>query len=211
MLVETFYYLYRNFFIKGNFKRLTRRVTHGSIKEVLWTLFPSLILIAIAIPSIELLYSMDATALLGDVIFTFKIIGHQWFWSYEYFIVDQERNTDEEILSPLLINYTSYMLDEEAILKKHGGLRLLEVDNALFLPILSCIRFLITSVDVLHSWAVPSLGVKVDAVPGRLNQAYVVIKRPGEFYGQCSEICGVNHGFMPIKVVAFDYNDCLLD
>jgi cytochrome c oxidase subunit 2 len=194
------------------FKRVTKKIVHGSVKELLWTILPTFILIAIAIPSIKLLYAMDALVLTGEPVYTFKVIGHQWFWSYEYFGMDQLQmqnilngvENNEIINEENLVNFTSYMLDEESVLQKYGGLRLLEVDNPLLVPTLSCIRFLITSVDVLHSWAVPSLGIKVDAVPGRLNQTYTVIKRPGEFYGQCSEICGVNHGFMPIKLVTYN-------
>jgi cytochrome c oxidase subunit 2 len=210
-------------FIKMSFKRVTKKKTHDRMKEILWTIFPTFILIAIAIPSIKLLYSMDTLVLTGEPVYTYKIIGHQWFWSYEYFtIINQVTFAVEQGLflgkfpafgkvgQPItmhLSNYSSYMLDEEAVHRIKGGLRLLEVDNPLFVPTLTCLRFLITSVDVLHSWAVPSLGIKVDAVPGRLNQVYTLIKRPSTFYGQCSEICGINHGFMPIKVVAYNQPD----
>jgi cytochrome c oxidase subunit 2 len=179
-------------YVKNSMLNVTKKITHGNIKELLWTILPTIILIIIAIPSLRLLYSMDSITLSDEPIYTFKVIGHQWFWSYEYFGINSE-----------LINYTSYMLDEQSL--GVDGLRLLEVDNPLYVPAFVLIRFLITSVDVLHAWAVPSLGIKVDAVPGRLNQVYIIIKRPGEFYGQCSEICGVNHGFMPIKVIAYTY------
>lgn len=215
-MINYAFYEFSKRFIRNSFKRVTKKVTHGSIKEFLWTVLPTVILIIIAIPSIQLLYSMDSIVLTGEPVYTFKVIGHQWFWSYEYFInpseyfstLESSDYNDELSLANIdldLVNFTSYMVDEQTILDENAaGLRLLEVDNPLFVPAFSCIRFLITSVDVLHAWAVPSLGIKVDAVPGRLNQVYTMIKRPGEFYGQCSEICGVNHGFMPIKVVAFD-------
>ena len=129
---------------------------------------------------------------------TLKAVGHQWYWSYEY---SEHINEDGEF-----INFDSYMIPTEDLgansAKKGGHLSLLEVDNRVVLPVETHIRVVITSADVLHCWAVPSLGVKLDACPGRLNQTSMYIKRPGVFYGQCSEICGVNHGFMPIVVNA---------
>ena len=127
-----------------------------------------------------------------DPIITLKVIGHQWYWSYEigdYFLYVNDSNN---------FVYDSYMIQEEDLL--FSQLRLLEVDNPLYLPTKTQIRFLITSTDVLHCWAVPSLGIKLDAVPGRLNQCSIFIKRIGSFYGQCSEICGIYHGFMPISI-----------
>jgi heme/copper-type cytochrome/quinol oxidase subunit 2 len=123
-----------------------------------------------------------------DPVITIKIIGHQWYWSYEY---SDEYNTQE-------LNFDSYMVATSDLEK--GQLRLLEVDNRLVLPANTHVRLIITSSDVLHSWAVPSLGIKLDACPGRLNQTTLFVKREGVFYGQCSEICGINHGFMPIVV-----------
>jgi cytochrome c oxidase subunit 2 len=181
----------------------------------MWTILPTIILVIIAVPSVRLLFLMDSVLVADEPIWTVKIIGHQWFWSYEYsvsalfegllqpFAVIEQTYLDFGIDGNLSNEFDSYMLNEATVLS-NNGFRLLEVDHPLILPALVCIRFLMTSVDVLHSWAVPSLGVKVDAVPGRLNQAYILIKRPGEFYGQCSEICGVNHGFMPIKVIAIE-------
>lgn len=158
-------------------------LTHKPIVEAIWTITPALILATLAIPSFALLYSMDETI---DPLITIKIIGHQWYWSYEY--MNKE--------------FDSYMVNEADL--NIGELRLLEVDNPLELPTFTHIRLIITSDDVLHSWTIPSFGVKLDAVPGRLNQSAVFIKREGKFFGQCSEICGVNHGFMPIVIRAFD-------
>lgn len=162
-----------------------RNVTHQSLLEVIWTITPGVILMLIAVPSFALLYAMDEV--LNPAI-TFKAIGHQWYWSYEFSDYIQEKN----------INFDSNMLYENQLEK--GEFRLLSVDNPIVLPTNTHIRVIITSMDVLHSWAVPSLGVKVDGCPGRLNQAFIFLKREGIFYGQCSELCGVNHGFMPIVV-----------
>jgi heme/copper-type cytochrome/quinol oxidase subunit 2 len=133
-----------------------------------------------------------------DPTITLKAVGHQWYWSYEF--SDYATLEGGESL-----NYDSYMIPEDDL--TGGNLRLLEVDNRVVLPVQTHIRVLITSADVLHSWAVPSFGVKVDACPGRLNQTSVFIKREGTYFGQCSEICGVNHGFMPIVVEAVSLNN----
>ena len=175
--------------------------THGTVIEIVWTVVPSLILVLIAVPSFALLYSMEDLPQQPDV--TLKCIGHQWYWSYEY--SDYSSSDDTSIA------FDSYMIPEEDL--ELGQLRLLEVDNRVVLPVQSHIRVLLTAADVLHSWAVPSVGVKCDAVPGRLNQTSMFIQRPGVFYGQCSEICGVNHGFMPIVVEAVSleqYKDWIL-
>ena len=172
-----------------------RRLTHESVFEVVWTVVPGLILILLAIPSMQLLYSMDFLLFDYEPVITVKVIGHQWYWSYEYLVFSELQLGQFDI-----INFDSYLVAEEEL--GPSGLRLLEVDNPLVVPGNVYLRFIVTSVDVLHSWAVPSLGIKVDAVPGRLNQVLTFVKRPGDFYGQCSEICGVNHGFMPIRVVA---------
>lgn len=162
------------------------RVTHHTVIEIIWTIIPSIVLYLIAVPSFLLLYSMDEII---DPSITLKAIGHQWYWSYEY----SDYKVNLETLA-----FDSYMLPEEDL--ELGHLRLLEVDNPIVLPINTHIRVIVTATDVLHCWAVPSLGIKVDAVPGRLNQGSIYLKRLGVFYGQCSEICGVNHGFMPIVV-----------
>ncbi|YP_001874757.1 cytochrome c oxidase subunit 2 (mitochondrion) [Hemiselmis andersenii] len=163
------------------------QITHGTTIEIVWTVTPSLILMVIAIPSFALLYSIDEVV---DPSVTLKVIGHQWFWSYEYSDMANEFEQPNA--------FDSYMVAEDDL--EPGQLRLLEVDNRVVLPVKTHIRVLVTSSDVLHSWAVPSLGVKMDACPGRLNQVSVFIKREGVFYGQCSELCGVNHAFMPIVV-----------
>jgi cytochrome c oxidase subunit 2 len=158
---------------------------HHTVLEIIWTYIPAAILILIAAPSFSLLYSIDA---LVSPKISVKVIGHQWYWSYE--------TTD--MITSKDINFDSYMLLEADLPK--GALRLLEVDNRLVLPIRTNTRIIITAADVLHSWAIPALGVKMDAVPGRLNQVSLYLNRGGTFYGQCSELCGINHSFMPIVV-----------
>nr|APG38464.1 cytochrome c oxidase subunit II [Kaloula conjuncta negrosensis]APG38512.1 cytochrome c oxidase subunit II [Kaloula rigida] len=152
--------------------------------EMVWTIMPAIILIVIALPSLRILYLMDE---ISNPDITVKAIGHQWYWSYEY--------SDFANL-----NFDSYMTPTNDLTP--GQFRLLEVDNRMITPIGMATRAIITADDVLHSWAVPSLGVKTDAIPGRLNQASFLISRPGLYYGQCSEICGANHSFMPIVVEA---------
>jgi cytochrome c oxidase subunit 2 len=170
------------------------KVVHGTTIELVWTIVPSIILVTIAVPSFALLYSMDEVI---DPAITLKVIAHQWYWSYEY----SDYNTSDEDT----IAFDSYMIAEDDL--ELGQLRLLEVDNRVILPINTHIRVLITSTDVVHAWAIPSLGVKCDAYPGRLNQVNTFIKREGIFHGQCSELCGVNHGFMPIVVEAVSLQD----
>lgn len=178
-------------------KNLSR--THGTFLEVIWTIIPSIILLVIALPSFSLLYAMD------EVIaprVTLKVIGYQWYWAYEYSDYNRKlstafvNNSSEGKVSG--IHFDAYMVPEGDL--KIGDLRLLEVTREIILPQNTHVRILLTSNDVLHSWAVPAFGVKTDAVPGRLSQIPAFIKREGVFYGQCSELCGVNHGFMPIKV-----------
>nr|WEW63410.1 cytochrome c oxidase subunit II [Macroscelides proboscideus] len=171
---------------------LTHTITMDSQEvEMIWTVLPALILILIALPSLRILYMMDE---IYNPVMTVKTMGHQWYWSYEY--------TDFTDLS-----FDSYMIPTNELTP--GGLRLLEVDNRVVLPADVPIRMLISSEDVLHSWAVPALAVKTDAIPGRLNQATLSSTRPGLFYGQCSEICGSNHSFMPIvlEIVPLKYFD----
>nr|AIZ97025.1 cytochrome c oxidase subunit II [Pampus sp. Li et al., 2014] len=152
--------------------------------EVVWTVLPAVVLILIALPSLRILYLMDEV---NDPHLTIKAMGHQWYWSYEY--------TDYDNLG-----FDSYMLPTQDL--TNGQFRLLETDHRVVIPVESPVRTLVSAEDVLHSWAVPSLGVKMDAVPGRLNQLTLIASRPGIFYGQCSEICGANHSFMPIVVEA---------
>ena len=164
-------------------------LTHGTILELVWTISPALILIAIAFPSFRLLYLMDEVI---SPTLTIKVVGHQWYWSYEYsdFITETGENID----------FDSYMIPESDL--ELGQFRLLDVDNKVVLPVDTHIRIIVTGADVLHSFAVPSLAIKLDCVPGRLNQVSILIERTGTFYGQCSEICGVWHGFMPISIEA---------
>jgi len=183
--------------VNNDFKQQHQRQT---FIEIIWTVIPAIILLVMAIPSITFLFRFiePSTSFIEQLgCLTVKIIGHQWYWTYEYIIPVKDNNN---IIDYTTKEFDSYLIPEEML--ELGDLRLLEVDNALHLPVGIPIRLLITSSDVIHSWAVPSLGVKVDAVPGRLNEVYLYIIRNGEFYGQCSELCGVNHGFMPIKVVA---------
>lgn len=162
---------------------------HGTLIELVWTITPAILLIAIAFPSFKLLYLMDEVI---SPSMTIKVAGHQWYWSYEYsdFI-----NEDGES-----IEFDSYMVPESDL--ELGQFRLLDVDNRVVVPVDTHIRFIVTGQDVIHDFGVPSLGLKIDAVPGRLNQTSVLIQREGVYYGQCSEICGVYHGFMPIAVEA---------
>jgi cytochrome c oxidase subunit 2 len=173
---------------------IPERIVHGTTIEIIWTIFPSIILMFIAIPSFALLYSMDEVV---DPTITIKAIGHQWYWTYEY---SDYNSSDEQSLT-----FDSYMIPEDDL--ELGQLRLLEVDNRVVVPAKTHLRMIITSADVLHSWAIPSLGVKCDAVPGRLNQTSIFIKREGVYYGQCSELCGTNHAFMPIVVEAVSLDD----
>lgn len=172
-------------------------VVHGTVIEIVWTIIPALILMVIAVPSFALLYSVDEVV---DPALTLKVVGHQWYWSYEYSDYNMEEDSDG-------IAFDSYMLPEDELNK--GDLRLLEVDNRLVLPVDTHIRVVVTAADVLHCWTVPSFGLKIDACPGRLNQASLFVQREGVFYGQCSEICGVNHGFMPISVEVVSMKDYL--
>nr|WFD61120.1 cytochrome c oxidase subunit 2 [Ptilometra sp. DH-R] len=156
--------------------------------ETVWTVIPAFILIFIAFPSLQLLYLIDE---INDPCLTIKALGHQWYWSYEY--------TDY-----CNLDFDSYMISTDDL--AFGSLRLLEVDNRVIIPSQNSIRVLVTSSDVLHSWAVPSLGVKMDAVPGRLNQITFLSPRSGVFYGQCSEICGASHSFMPIVIESVPFS-----
>ena len=162
-------------------------VVHGTVIEIVWTRVPALILVRIAIPSFALLYAADE---LVDPAITLKIVGHQWYWSYEY--------GDYETEAGASIGFDSYRVPDSDL--QEGNLRLLEVDNRVVLPVDTHIRLIVTAADVLHCWTIPSFGVKRDGCPGRLNQASLFVKRRGTFYGQCSEICGVNHSFRPIAV-----------
>ena len=171
------------------------KLTHNATIEVIWTLIPSFILILIAIPSFGLLYAMDDII---DPEVTIKTVGHQWYWSYEY---------SDYVSTVGKISFDSYMIPDAEL--SLGQLRLLEVDNSVVLPVGVYVRVNVTAADVLHSWAVPSLGIKIDAVPHRINSGIIFLQRTGVFYGQCSEICGVNHGFMPIAVKSVSVDNYL--
>nr|YP_009529032.1 cytochrome c oxidase subunit II [Appias remedios]YP_010852823.1 cytochrome c oxidase subunit II [Appias lalage]AXU98826.1 cytochrome c oxidase subunit 2 [Appias remedios]WGL40242.1 cytochrome c oxidase subunit II [Appias lalage] len=171
-------YLMMNLFFN---KFINRFLLEGQMIELIWTILPAITLIFIALPSLRLLYLLDE---LNNPLITLKSIGHQWYWSYEY----SDFNN---------IEFDSYMINEPNSL---NNFRLLDVDNRIILPMNNQIRILVTATDVIHSWTIPSLGVKVDANPGRLNQTNFFINRPGIFFGQCSEICGANHSFMPIVI-----------
>lgn len=160
---------------------INRFLLENQLIELIWTILPSVILIFIALPSLRLLYLIDE---LNYPLITLKTIGHQWYWSYEY---SDFKN----------IEFDSYILNFP---ENNSNFRLLDVDNRVTLPLNNQIRIIVTSSDVIHSWAIPSLGIKIDANPGRLNQTNLFINRPGLFYGQCSEICGANHSFIPIVI-----------
>nr|YP_010134474.1 cytochrome c oxidase subunit II [Pseudonoorda nigropunctalis]QWM93964.1 cytochrome c oxidase subunit II [Pseudonoorda nigropunctalis] len=163
-------------------KYINRFLLEGQMIELIWTILPAITLIFIALPSLRLLYLLDE---LNNPLITLKSIGHQWYWSYEY----SDFNN---------IEFDSYMIPSNDL--NNYNFRLLDVDNRIILPMNNQIRIMVTATDVIHSWTIPSLGVKVDANPGRLNQTNFFINRPGIFFGQCSEICGANHSFMPIVV-----------
>lgn len=159
--------------------------------ELIWTSIPAIILIFIALPSLRLLYLLDEV---NTPSITLKTIGHQWYWRYEY----------SDFIN---VEFDSYIIPSSDL--DSSIFRLLEVDNRTVLPINTQIRIIITAADVIHSWTVPALGVKADAIPGRLNQTSFLISRPGLFYGQCSEICGANHRFMPIVIERVSTNSFL--
>nr|QLM02949.1 cytochrome oxidase subunit II [Simulium nigrogilvum] len=163
------------------FNKFTNRfLLHGQTIEIIWTILPAIVLMFIALPSLRILYLLDE---INSPAITLKTIGHQWYWSYEY----------SDFLN---LEFDSYMVPTNEL--ESNGFRLLDVDNRIVLPMNTQIRILVTAADVLHSWTIPALGVKVDGTPGRLNQTNFLMNRPGLFFGQCSEICGANHSFMPI-------------
>nr|UPX88436.1 cytochrome c oxidase subunit II [Exorista larvarum] len=169
-------------------KYVNRYLLHGQTIEIIWTILPAIILLFIAFPSLRLLYLLDE---INEPLITLKAIGHQWYWSYEYSDFTN-------------IEFDSFMIPTNELM--NNNFRLLDVDNRIILPMNSQIRILVTAADVIHSWTIPALGVKVDGTPGRLNQINFLINRPGLFYGQCSEICGANHSFMPIVIESISMN-----
>lgn len=169
-------------------------VRHGQVIEIIWTIFPAVILLLIAFPSFILLYLCDEVL---TPAMTIKVIGLQWYWKYEYSdFVDSIGET---------IEFESYVIPDDML--EPGALRLLDTDTSIVVPVDTHIRFVVTANDVIHSFTIPSLGMKIDATPGRLNQVSALIQRTGVYYGQCSELCGVNHGMMPIKLECVSIED----
>nr|YP_009073571.1 cytochrome c oxidase subunit II [Aeolesthes oenochrous]BAP59121.1 cytochrome c oxidase subunit II [Aeolesthes oenochrous] len=165
------------------FNKFTNRyLLEGQLIEIIWTILPAVTLVFIAVPSLRLIYLLDEV---NSPIITIKTIGHQWYWTYEY---SDFKN----------IEFDSYIIPTNEM--KPFNFRLLDVDNRMIIPFETQIRVIATAADVIHAWTVPSLGVKIDATPGRLNQVSLMINRSGLFFGQCSEICGANHSFMPIVI-----------
>ena len=194
------------------------KITHNTFLETVWIIIPSLILLSIVLPSFALLYAMDLST---SSFLTIKVIGHQWYWSYEFTLFGDSDYKYKifprghfdytfNLISKFLItfNFDSYMVQTEDLSK--NGLRLLETTNPVVVPYKKYIKVYVTASDVIHSWAIPSLGIKIDAVPGRLNQVLLYIDRIGKFYGQCSELCGVNHGFMPIEIYSVNKIDYII-
>nr|YP_010925940.1 cytochrome c oxidase subunit II [Thelaira chrysopruinosa]WKF19261.1 cytochrome c oxidase subunit II [Thelaira chrysopruinosa] len=167
---------------------INKFLLHGQTIEIIWTILPAIILLFIAFPSLRLLYLLDE---ISEPTITLKSIGHQWYWTYEY---SDFKN----------IEFDSYMIPYNEL--SMNSFRLLDVDNRIIIPMNSQIRMLITSTDVIHSWTIQTLGVKIDATPGRLNQINFYSSLPGLFFGQCSEICGANHSFMPIVLESISMN-----
>nr|WNN67212.1 cytochrome oxidase c subunit 2 [Colasposoma dauricum] len=161
-------------------KFIYRYLLEGQMIEIIWTILPAIILVFIAIPSLRLVYILDE---MNNPMISIKTIGHQWYWTYEY----SDFNN---------IEFDSYMIPTNE--QNNYSFRLLDVDNRVVIPFNSQIRILVTATDVIHSWTIPSMGLKIDATPGRLNQVNLISSRTGLFFGQCSEICGANHSFMPI-------------
>jgi len=174
-------------FIRFNRKRnpTPKKFSHNSLIEVIWTVVPVIILVAIAVPSLRLLFYMDRT---DDPEMTIKAIGHQWYWSYEYPDLGED------------ISFDAVMLQEDEL--EDGQPRLLATDETVVVPVDTNIRLLVTAGDVIHAWTIPSFGIKIDAIPGRVNEGWFRVDTEGIYYGQCSELCGRDHAFMPIQVKA---------
>jgi cytochrome c oxidase subunit 2 len=199
-----------NIFWRDDIK-VTQKFVHASALEIIWTIIPALLLIVIAVPSFSLLYSLDENL---ESQLTFKILGNQWYWNYELIeneslqvLLNSKVSHNKTNIKNFIFgreSFDSYLIPEEELFIRddlYSNIRLITVDNCLNIPRNLPVKLLVSSADVLHSWAIPSLGVKIDACPGRLNQTSILSKFEGLFYGQCSEICGVNHGFMPINLL----------
>ena len=200
MTAITIFVLFLIFYVVFRFRRkanpVASKTTHNTFIEILWTGIPVIILIFMAIPSFKLVYQQDV---IPETDMTIKVIGHQWYWEYQY-----PEHGD--------LSFESYMVPDDEL--EEGDIRLLTVDNHLVLPANKNIHVLVTGGDVLHSFAMPSLGVKKDAVPGRLNETWFNIDEPGIYRGQCSEICGTGHGYMPIVIEALnetDFNNWIIE
>jgi cytochrome c oxidase subunit 2 len=161
---------------------IPQKFSHNVKLEIIWTIIPVIILMIIAVPTFRTLYYVEK---IENAEMTVKVVGYQWYWHYQY----PDHGNFE---------YDSYMIRDKDL--KENQIRLLEVDNRVVIPVNTTVRFLITAGDVIHSFAVPAFGLKTDAVPGRVNETWVKVTKPGVYYGQCSELCGVDHGFMPIAV-----------
>lgn len=170
-------------------KFINRYLLESHTIELIWTILPIFILIFIAIPSLKILYLTDE---LNRNKLTIKAIGHQWYWRYEYSDFPN-------------IEFDSFMIPTNQL--TNNEFRLLDVDTRCILPFNHSIRILTTSLDVIHAWTVPSLGIKIDSTPGRINQTLLIINRPGIYFGQCSEICGINHSFIPIVIESTNFNN----
>ena len=193
LLVTCYLRIYYIFFSEYN-NKFNSKFVHSKELEIIWTTIPALILLVLSTPSFTLLYAMDE---ISEPEISLKILGHQWFWSYEISDFSSCQKQDQSL------KYVCYMMVLDSMPKnKQGYFRLLETNKRVILPTNTHLRLLVSAADVLHSWTIPSFGLKVDACPGRLNQLNLFIKRVGVYFGQCSEICGVNHGFMPIVVVS---------
>nr|YP_009918639.1 Cox2 [Metschnikowia hamakuensis]QMJ95654.1 Cox2 [Metschnikowia hamakuensis]QMJ95676.1 Cox2 [Metschnikowia hamakuensis] len=177
-----------------NNKFAYKYLMHGQTLEMMWTIFPAVMLLLIAFPSFMLLYLSDEVL---TPAMTMKVVGLQWYWKYEYSDFVSEKGETME--------YESYIMPEDML--EEGQLRLLDTDTSMVLPVDTHVRFMVTANDVLHSFAVPSLGIKIDAAPGRLNQVSALMQRTGVYYGQCSELCGVNHSLMPMKMECVPINE----
>nr|YP_009726419.1 cytochrome c oxidase subunit II [Batracomorphus lateprocessus]QHW07510.1 cytochrome c oxidase subunit II [Batracomorphus lateprocessus] len=183
IMMITVMVMYTIMYIMMN-KLINMMINQEQMIEMIWTILPALFLIMVALPSIRILYLIEE---MSEPMLTFKSIGNQWFWSYEY--SDFKKIEFESFMKP----------------NKMENIRIMETDNRLILPMKTKIRMITTSTDVIHSWTIQSLGIKVDSMPGRINQAKMLISRPGIYFGQCSEICGANHSFMPIMIESINF------
>nr|YP_010564821.1 cytochrome c oxidase subunit 2 [Pycnogonum diceros]UZA61224.1 cytochrome c oxidase subunit 2 [Pycnogonum diceros] len=185
LLMVTILIIYMMVKIMTN-KMINKMLFHGQMIESIWTILPMFVLIIITAPSIKIMYMMEEII---NPQMTIKSIGHQWYWSYEYSDFNK-------------MEFDSFMMQENSM----NQMRLMDVDNRLITPMNTQIRMIVTSNDVIHSWTIPSMGIKMDAIPGRMNQSLMNMIRPGMFIGQCSEICGANHSFMPIIMESINMN-----